>query len=100
MKKILMTYFLSFTILSGSNLSTTCTDSIDKMMKHNYLAQDLLLQQEYDASRLNFSNSIDYANIALENCKDLQNYDFNLMYSFILHSEDQINNIYNLQVDL
>ena len=88
--------FITSLLYSNTNLDR-CENDIQLMMKHSYTAEKALHNKNYFQAENSYNLSIDYSNRALLSCQNLPNYDFNLMYNYIVHSENEINKINNIQ---
>lgn len=74
-----------------------CTLSI-KNMTYNYrMAEILYNQKDYKKSIEKFQLSLKNANLGVLSCEGEANYDFNLMYNYIVESE---NRIYQIREEL
>jgi hypothetical protein len=90
MCKRFLIIFIPFVFISASEIKEICAKDMSVMMSSYYQAQKDQRELKTSAATEAYQNSIDSAYKALESCKDSKDYDFNIMYGFILESEKRL----------
>ncbi len=95
MLRFFLIVFISLTLLQASQLEDSCTEDMSKMFSSYYKADRYKVSGNFNDSIYEYEMSIESAYLALESCTENSNYDLNIMYAFILESENSIYSIYN-----
>ena len=82
-------------LLQANEIQTPCQTQIKEMHNSYYIAQKNEQKNEFKKALKNYKKSLLNANKALESCKENPNYNFHLMYDFIIEDEKSINRLIN-----
>jgi len=96
---LLLSIFIASLLYSNGSFDVCDTD-IKAMTKHNNAGEKALYENRYTQAKSEYVKSVYFSNRALLSCQELPNYDFNLMYNYIVHSENEINKINNIQASV
>lgn len=97
MKNFLLLSIILSSLLLADVDKNLCQKNLDAMLKYSLIGDKNLHQKDYEKAKDAYEKSIHFSIEALDNCKEHTNYDFNLMYNYRVHSENQIDKIYTLQ---
>jgi hypothetical protein len=81
---------MSFTLLQTAEISKSCHKDMTTMFSSFYQAKKDKRLKHSEIAKEGFYKSIDAAYKALESCQDAPQYDFNIMYNFIMASQREL----------
>ena len=94
MFKFFIASIISLTFLQASDLKDSCEKDMSEMFSSYYQAQKAQRLGETKEALVGYENSISSSYMALQNCQDKPEYDYEIMYGFILESEKAIGSLY------
>ncbi len=95
--KLFLGLFFIITFLNAEIKERYCQEDLDSMIVHFYSGERAYNEKDYNKAMTKFQISKNASYSALESCAENNNYDFNLMYNYILGSE---NKMYEIEEDL
>ena len=97
MLKVVALFFTLVLIVHAQYDENRCISDIKKMTYTYRLAEEFYNKKNYKKSIEKFQSSYKNSHLALKSCAEKPDYDFNLMYNYIIESE---NRIYQIREEL
>jgi len=93
LKPLLILTLISLSTLHAVPQKSLCLE--DKRVMHNsyYMAQKKEQKSEYKEALHLYKESLTSANSALQSCTENKDYNYKIMYDFIVEDEKRINNL-------
>jgi phage FluMu gp28-like protein len=85
---------LLLSLLQANQDLTECREDTKTMMNSYYTAQKQEVKRNYIQAQLMYNRSISAADAALSSCETSKDYDYNVMYSFIVESQTRRDSLY------
>jgi len=82
-------------LLQAKPIEIVCREDMSEMMHTYYTAQKQEVKQNYVQAQLLYKKSISAADAALSSCENSKDYDYNVMYSFIVESQKRRDALYS-----
>ncbi len=97
MLKLFLGVFFITTLLSAEFNEKNCKTDLNNMISLYYVGEKAYDEKDYKKALIKFQASSDASYCALKNCEDTHDYNFEIMYNYILESE---NKIYKIQEEM
>ena len=95
MRYIVLLFILMIDVYGDKQIDR-CKQDLINITHFYYLAIQMNHTQKYEESIKFYKRSSDASYLALESCKDKENFDFRPMYDYIIRSEEKIYEIESL----
>ena len=95
MKTIIIITLLSLLSLEAKGIKSSCQNDMSEMIHTYYAAQKQEVKKNYLQAQLLYNTSISAADSALNSCENSKDYDYNIMYSFIVESQKRRDALYS-----
>ena len=96
-KTIIIITLLSLLSLEAKGIKSSCQNDMSEMLHTYYTAQKQEVKQNYLQAQLMYNRTVSAADAALSSCENSKNYDYNVMYSFIVESQKRRDSLYSFE---
>ena len=96
MLKLLIIVIFMTTLLHANNPIKICHSDMNNMIRSYHSAEKFEHEKNYAQALEGFMKSNVYSHAALESCENSPNFDFNVMYDYIIASVNKIYEIHEV----